>query len=517
MPVENKQSTNEQLTNEQLTNEEKDMLKAKHLSYIAEFNQYLPDGQKLVFNQQEFEEKLNDPAEVEQYRKGAERLERLRKQEKIYSDMISKHGEPPRDRHYLNRVFRYSFKTEDTPEAKSYNEKIYKEYVNNPEKVLYKRFQRLLNFNPKPYIDAFDDKKKLIDFYDNNQELVEDAFAFESIADKADTWLNPQLNNAIKCLKKPLEALNECQKLAFAAAGKDEYFTLPKLTPEQAAFVMGGNPQYVSNDNEHLAIRNYIMNTIGETEGVESSVDFYKKMLSKGWKADNDFYVSHVAEERDPATGEVKEVSLDAAFSNRPNVTLRARTAEEKWHIRNICKDYEREYANKWQAKYREVANRPLDIQAMERRNKGGFFERLFKTTSRQYKDFLKALKNFNDPQSKDYLNREKLRTASEAYKTHKLPNGRTIDQLDSTGKGRMTDVNNVIETLNAMDKNDSVIRRDIETNTLGIEPIAVGEQFLQKKDVEPVKNTGKEISGEIKIETKKITIEEPNNTLANS
>ena len=500
-----------------LTSEEKEELKTKHLNYIAEFNRHLPDGQKLVFNQQEFEAKLDDEAEVDQIRKGAARMERLKKQEQIHEEMIGKHGEPPKGRGYLNRVFRYSYKTEDTPEAKAYNERIYTEYVNNPENVFYKRVQRLLNFDPKQFIEGLGDDKKLIDFYDEHQEMVEDAFAIESICDNARDILTPQLRNAINSIKKPLEALNESQKLAYAASGYGNYVAIPKLTGMQASLIMAGNPTYMAKSNEYFTVRNHLMNSIAELDEGGSTAEFYNKMLSKGWKVDKDFYVSHVAEERDPQTGAVSEVSLDAAFKNRPNVSLRLRTKEEMWHIRNIRKDYEREYANVWRDKYAEINNQPFNIQAMETRTKGGFFERLFRTTSREYRDYLQTLKDFHDPNSKDFMNREKMRKAADAYKTHKLAGGRTVDQLDSTGKGRIAEIDKVVSTLDYMEQNDSLIRRDIEANVYGIPQPPIGEQFLKKNDVEPKNEIDKAVSKENKIEEPQINIEEPNNILSNS
>ena len=496
---------------------EKEALKTKHLNYIEEFNHHLPDDQKLVFNQQEFEAKLDDPKVVDQIRKGAARMERLNKQEQIHAEMISKHGNPPAGRDYLNRVFQYSYKTEDTPEAKEYNERIHSEYVNNPEKVVYQRIQRLLNFDPKQFIEALGDDKKLIDFYDENQELVEDAFAFDSICGNARNILSPQLNNAVRCIKKPLEALNECQKLAFAAAGNGDYVTLPKLTGMQASLIMAGNPTLVTMDKENFVVRNYLLNSVAALDEGGSTAEFYNKMLAKDWKVDKDFFVSHVAEERDPQTGAVSEVSLDAYFNNRPNVTLRSRTKEEMWHIRNIRKDYEREYANIWRDKYAQLNHQPLDIQALETRTKGGFFERLFRTTSKEYRNFLKTLKDFNDPNSKDFMNREKMRKATDAYKTHKLAGGRTVDQLDSTGKGRMAEIDKVVSTLDYMEQNDSLIRRNIEANVYGIPHPPVGEQFLKKNDVEPKNEINNEISKENKIEEPQKNIEEPNNVLSNN
>lgn len=468
-----------------LTEEEKQTLIAKHLQYIGEINRYLPDGQKLVYNQQEFLARLDNPVEVDQYRKGIARMERLQKLEEIKQQMADKYGAPPRGRNYLNRTFFYSFKTEDTPEAKEYNKKIYLEYCENPEKVLYTRLNNVLNFNPKPFVDNLGNPPALIDFYDANQVLVEDAFAFSSIVENgALEWVTPQFRNALACLKKPIESLNEAQKLAFAAAGTSEYLTMPKLTAEQARHIINSNPAYMTDAN--AALRNGLLNALGTSDEVEQTVDFYNKLRQNGLNVDADFFVSHVAEHRDPETGAVTEVSFDEALNHRPNVTIRRRTQDEIWHIRNISKEYEREYLHRWQANYTAKNQEQFDLAVFEDRHKGGVFERMFGTTSREYRSFTQALRDFNDPTSKDFLNRQKLRSAGEAYRQHKLGNGRTIDQLDATGKGRVEHVDNILANLDDMEQKEAQVRQTVESVVYGNLPPRVGKPFLQRSDVEP-------------------------------
>lgn len=471
-----------------LTPEEKNALIAKHINLIGEFNRHLPEGQKLVYNAQEFNARLDDPAEVEQYRKGLARAAKLSKQEEIHNQMIQRHGEPPKDRHYLNRVIRFGFKTEDTAEAKAYNEKMYSEYCANPEKVLYQRMQRLVNFNPATFVDNLGDNRSLIDFYDANQELIEDAFAFESIAHNARDILSPAFRDAIPCIKKPLESLNEAQKRAFAAAG-EEYLTLPKLTPEQALAIMNGNPQYMAMDDDNLrAVRNYLNLALEKMPGVDNAPNFYDRLQAAGWRPDSDFFVRHVVEERDPQTGAVKEVSADRYFANRPNVTMRERTQEEMWHIRNISREVETRYHDKWAQRFQANTGRELNVDAIENAHKGGFWERMLGKTSPEYTEFIRTFRAYNDPNSKDFNNRDKLRSAAMAYKVHKLGDGTTIDQLDATGKGRMELVDGVINTIDDMIRQDAAIRREIEAEAYGIPAPRVGQPFLNREDVDPAR-----------------------------
>jgi len=468
-----------------LTPEEKQYLTTKHISLIGEFNRYLPDGQKLVYNQEEFNAKLDDPQAIDQFRKGVARGEKLKRQGELYSELIRKHGEPPRGRNYLNRVFRFSLKTENTKEASDYNEKIYTEYCANPEKVVYSRLQRLLNFDPSGFVDRLNDENALNDFYDENQSLVEDAFAFDSITSNASDILNPALKGAVKCIKKPIESLNQAQKQAYSTAG-EEYLTLPKLTPEQAQLLMVGNPQkYMSLDDDNLVMRNYLNITMEGLPGVDTTPAFYGRLQDAGWKPNANFFVGHVVEERDPDTGEVKEASADRYFANRPNVTMRERTQEEMWHIRNISKEYERRYHDIWCARFQSNTGRQLDVDAIENAHKGGFWERFLGKTSQEYLDFIRTFRDYNDPNSKDFNNREKLRTAAMAYKVHKLGDGTSVESLDATGKGRIALVDGVINTLDDMIRDDQAVRREIESDVYGIIPARVGKPFLKRSDVE--------------------------------
>ena len=471
-----------------LSDKEKEQLTRAYINRIGEFNRYLPESNKLVFDAEEFNKRLNDPSEVDQYRKGVARLERLNKQTQIYDNLTKQYGAPPEGRNYFNRNFKYSFKTEDTSEAREYNARIYREYCQNPEKVLYERTNRLLNLNLKPYIDKLDDPKALMDYYDENQELCEDAFVVSSFMNHdAKRWITPQLNKAINCIKKPLESLNECQKQAFAAAGKDEYFTLPKISSEQAALILAGNPSYMTGE-DYFATKNHLMNAIAKGE-VEPAKDYYDKFRQAGWRLDQDFFVTHVAEEINPETGAVSEVSFDQAFGNRPNVVLRERTADEIWHIKNISKEYEREYLSIWQNRFAERTGKPFDVKAIEKGCAGGRLEKLFRTTSKQYKEFLKTFKDYNDPESKDYLNKGKLREKAQAYKDYKLVNGKTIDDLFGASRARTEFADDVLETIDEMERNESLIRRDIEANVYEIEPTSVGVPFLNRSDVEPEAN----------------------------
>ena len=80
-------------------------------------------------------------------------------------------------------------------------------------------------------------------------------------------------------------------------------------------------------------------------------------------------------------------------------------------------------------------------------RNKGGFFERMRGSTSRQYRDFAAALSGFESPDDPSFNNKERLRGAAMDYIRHKFPKLKpgelpTKEQIDAiknpTAKGRI-------------------------------------------------------------------------------
>lgn len=64
--------------------------------------------------------------------------------------------------------------------------------------------------------------------------------------------------------------------------------------------------------------------------------------------------------------------------------------------------------------------------------NKGGFFERAFNTTSREYREFKSTFEAFNDPESAEYGNKDNLERVTRAYLHHVVPSFGPDDELPS-------------------------------------------------------------------------------------
>ncbi len=96
-----------------------------------------------------------------------------------------------------------------------------------------------------------------------------------------------------------------------------------------------------------------------------------------------------------------------------------------------------------------KLPNQPekIDLAGGIERNKGGFFENFFRTTSDEYKDLVKYIKDFQTKGNPRYGDVSGLKSYANAYLEHKLPafsaknnNGNYYgyDKLDKTGKGRV-------------------------------------------------------------------------------
>ena len=480
------------MSGEVLTAAEKKKIEEEYITNTARINNALPEGNKIQLDLEGLRKRMEDPEEVARYRRGLAREEKLVKQSEIYAKLEKTYGKPPEGRHYLNRNIAFSFKTDGSTESEEYNEKLYKDYVENPEKLLYTKVQKLINSDPQMLYQAFDDNNALTDFYDVNQELCEDGFVIDSmIKDNAMDWITPELKDSLKSLKKPIEAYGDAKRAA-ASQKETAYFTMPKITPEQAIQIYSAGSVEFMATSADPKFRSAVLDAVNNATSEETTKEFYDKLKEEGFKLDNKFFIRHTAEKKDN-NGEWKPCSFDEALKHKgdQNYSIRERTKDEIFHLRNISKEFERQYLGEWQLKYKDISGQDFNYEQIKDRNKGNIFERMFNRTSSQYKAFIKQLEDYNNPASKDYLNKEKLREKADAYEEHKRGQGKTYDQMDATSKGRMDLVKNVKDTLDYMEKADEAIRNKID-NKLYANPTerkSLGESFLNIEDVEERKD----------------------------
>jgi len=74
--------------------------------------------------------------------------------------------------------------------------------------------------------------------------------------------------------------------------------------------------------------------------------------------------------------------------------------------------------------------NKNLNFQDFLSHNKGGFFERLFRTTSNEYREFEETYKAFNDKTNPAYGDLDHLEAVTRNYLHYKIPNFKSGDEL---------------------------------------------------------------------------------------
>ena len=179
------------------------------------------------------------------------------------------------------------------------------------------------------------------------------------------------------------------------------------------------------------------------------------------------------------------------------------------FHARAINEEYERAFQKNWvkQLNYKNGVAADTTIQQTLAKHKGGFMEKLFGTTSKQYKEFEKALAEYNNPNSPNYLNEKNLRNKSNAYLVHKTPkNGEIdLDKLDATSRKRVQLVQNTVQNLDFNDSIEKETDRELERGY----PVK-GKPFLAAQDVEEIKDNNIIIEDE-KVKENNLIIDDIN------
>ena len=139
------------------------------------------------------------------------------------------------------------------------------------------------------------------------------------------------------------------------------------------------------------------------------------------------------------------------------------------------------------------------NIQRIFNDNKGGWLERLGRTTSPQYKALKDSVLSALDPTSPNYGDLKTAKYFANKYIEHKLPEGRSFDDLKPNEKRRVEFSLSVIEACNRLENNN--LNNEIQNNN-----IIVDEHFQNQlgNDVNLVKQNENIIDNNIKEEINK-------------
>ena len=456
-----------------ISEQEKEQILARHHELVDKMNTTL--GGALKYQDEAILARLSDPKEVALYRSAQALKEENEIRMRKFQELQNRFGANQIQNNPMSRTIVFCLKAEDTLAAKRFNEKIYQDYITNPNRVVYYEYSKILNFNPKELHDCQDDPTKLVELYRKYPDICENAFNIYDAFGKAD--VDSKVTDSLKSMKKVVEGLNDPANAMKKAVGID-FFATPELTEEQALqIVMGGNETMRDpTESLMLIVNGKLPKEPDNLTGYENLERFRRIGINID---DPHFYVQYKAVETDPSTRRQVQVSFDKYFrQNNHNsndihldVDLQMRNANELFSLKCITNEAKREYCSEFERRMAlQIGQINYNVAEIENRNKGGIWERYIRrSTSREYKEFIAALKDYNNPESPNYLDKGHLRGKTIDYLVHKANQGyRGLGDMKGTSLSRTTLAMNVIQVIDGMEKDEDAIFNNIEQKLVG-------------------------------------------------
>ena len=452
------------------TAEEKKAILERHKKLVEEMNAALPPEMAVAIDP-DLEKRLDDPATVGIYRIGQEMEAIMQRQMEIYEKLKKDIGVMPKEKENpMGRSFHLCLDPNNTPEAKAYNEKIYRDYLENPGKILHYRYNKLINIDPKAIYDCNDDPLKLAEYYRDTYPQCEEGFNFSSVIGNSNSK-TADMKAAVTSLTGPMEALSFPCTMVRGAQGID-YFACPKLTIEQAAIVMQSCRDLVANSESlRLTVTDAM---VGATN--KPPHQYFDQFVQRGIPLKKGMFVENRPEtyELDENGKQInqRETSYQALFDAGENdhVQFAPRTGNNLIQVQAMNRSFLQQYQNKWQQVFNQKRGYvgEFDLNQIEKQHQGGFFERNIKhSTSAEYKGFLQALKDYHDPKSPNFMNSVNLIDKGSAYLQHKADQGyEKIEDMSGTSLIRARLVKAAIDACAEVD------------------PQAVGQEWLRDYEV---------------------------------
>jgi len=444
-----------------LTQEEKQRIIDRHHYLVDKMNETLGGIRK--YEDEAILRKLDDPKEIAIYRMNEEYKRRTAERNTILASLKSKYGENRVRNNPFGRIFVYSLRLGKDPKDIAYNEKIYQEYINSPDKLAYREYDKLFKLDATEVNRLGNDREAQAYFYMEHDALCEQGYTINGVLDSGVIDSSATLKTALAGLKKPFEAFNGYGNIV-KHNGVD-YYACPTLDPTQAAMAMTNAELFRGNPNPELT---EVINGKMGMNLLDTPNTFIEKLKNYGLDVnDRDLFLNYKVVRTDPNTGERKEVSFDKIFvEDDPNVRVERRSKEEIFQIRSINKVFQNKYVRSFQDRISSKLNQLVfDINQIEDEHKGGWMERnILHSTSPEWTAFIETFKQFNDPSHVNYGRKDILKEKAEAYRQHKRDQGyENLTDMKGTALKRSTLCQAVIDTCNVMEKLDDSIKEDID------------------------------------------------------
>ncbi|MBE6134042.1 MAG: hypothetical protein E7178_05180 [Erysipelotrichaceae bacterium] len=412
-----------------LTKSEKQVIIKRHHELVDKMNEKLPDELKLQYDDNGLKEKFADPSEVVAYRASLGINAKKMMQDATLQQLKAKH--PSNFENYGFKIERY-FRTDNTKEAREFNEKLYTNYIADPDAFMNMAFSSLVCFNPMEIYECEDDKGKLAEYYYNHFEECENAMALSNYLSN-----NPNIAESIKAKKTSILAITNALKYPVEMCKNitnADYLACPELSKEQAEKF---------NLNDQLEFTDIVNQKIKDAvDGGDIAPTEYYDSLGIGEIIEEGNYYALALEIEFTKSVQVGDTTSTTAVSPSEFINNKGHEAagveyEVVHHPRGNLNDHE--FAldavstvsqEKFFEEFGSRLNEKLGISGsysakkIEDKYKGNIFERLGGTTSEQYKALRDAIKDFSDPNSPHFMNYSYMKEKAEAYIAHKEDQG---------------------------------------------------------------------------------------------
>ena len=426
------------------TEEEKQGFIDQYTNATQVFNNNLPDEMKIEFDPDGFRKKINDPNQAEMYRRTVFVNEQIAKKFELSKKYKSEFGKYKTNKELpLDRVMTMLLKPDGSEASDNFNRKLLNFYYNHPNEVSQAVLNGIIKADSTVYEGILKDDYERCKVYTDNFErsyIAYEALHVLDVMEKSDGDLTKEIK------KNPMIVFLQAQQSLGSGFGSADLFAMPKVTIEQL-----GQLSVQSNPEKEK-----YLNIVAKS-GFDTTFDDVQKdiklLKEKGFLSDKETALTYKAIET--KDGKEKEIKLlDAIKSKDSNVKIEIvkRSDEEKQNMLYITNGLKQRYAERQVSRFKEKfvssyndQNPQTKIDKFDQskildNHKGGFFERLFNTTSKEYKDFVENFKKFTDPENPDISVKDKLIESAKAYIEHK-----NIDNLvdlaaldDATGKERI-------------------------------------------------------------------------------
>lgn len=441
------------------TEEEKQAIRERYRQNIETINSYIdPNGDRKEFrvklDMDALNKKLNDPDYAYFHKKSLEIIANETKREEIHERLGKKlahlrDADHP-NRYHMERFMHDELIPSDDPEAEAYNEEKIKMYYLHPEAVTQRKFKELLNTSVEPLANLSknsDIEAKMAAWSSNPKNMAQAFEAFEmygTLSKFPKDMMTPEMNEFLETVGRNYEPMIDSTNKVLKV--KDIDLVLPASITEDQENLL--NLSEFSQDHPELAAqvskKNMAAALADSLDPKAKFVNFFQKLEKNHIDVTKPGALCEYYVEND----QKGKISLQAWANSKVEgkSTLKKMTPDQIEGFKKVFKvDYTKEEGYKepeLPAKFKDsplkAVREDISFEYAAKYNipmhkidgegwnlipeaiKGGVGERLFNTTSRQYKALIQTMKDYDNKNHVGYHDSMPVKLAANDYLIHK-------------------------------------------------------------------------------------------------